>query len=176
MESEKIDNGKNNKINKILIVMISVSLLLIFSCGFYLVNSFRLLNKYNVNSFKLDKFEIPTFNSAIKSKKKLVSAAERSGVITLKYDIKKITLNDVFSYLEVLSKKEYSIVNLEDMYIRVVNVKDNIQLRIKMGSNHLVFEYNIGIDKDEETDNDKKKKETEEKKSKEPLEDKSKME
>jgi len=152
----KNTESKSNK-NKILIAVIIVSSLVILGCAGYLANSFYMLKKYDVNSFKLDKFEIPTFNSALKSKKKLVAAFESKDKITLKYDIKKIKLNDVYAYLEKLSLDGYTIVNLEDLYIRVVKVDDDIQIRIRMGDNHLVFEYNIGIDYDEPDSSEKEK-------------------
>ena len=154
--NENNENVKSKKgKNKIMILIIIISVATILTCGAYLANSFLMLKKYDVNSFKLDKYKIPTFNSAIKSKKKLVYASERKGIITLKYDIKKIVLNDVYAYLEKLSSEGYTIVNLEDLYMRVVKKDDDIQVRITVGSNHLVFEYKIGIDYDEPDDSAK---------------------
>ena len=148
-ENEKIEI-KKSKWDKFFVGIIIFSVILIIGCAGYLINSYRLLKKYDVDSFMLTKFEIPTFNSAVRPMKKLVSASEKNDVITLKYDIKKISLNDVYAYLEKLSLKGYTIINLEDLYMRVVKLDDDIQIRIKVGSNHLVFEYNIGIDYDEE--------------------------
>ena len=149
-ENEKIEK-KGTKTNKVITIIMIVSAIVILGCGGYLLNSYRLLKKYDVNSFKLEKFEIPTFNSAVKSKKKLVAAFERGNTVTLKYDIKKIHLDDVYAYLEKLSSEGYIVVNLEDLYMRVVKLDDNIQIKITIGSNHLVFDYNIGIDYDEES-------------------------
>ncbi len=146
---EEINENKYSKKNRVFIIVIICSTILIIGCLGYLFNSFRLIKKYDVDSFKLGGFEIPTFNSALNSKKKLVAAFEKNGVITLKYDIKKISLNDVYAYLEKLSLKDYVVVNLEDLYMRTVNKEDNIQIKITVGSNHLVFDYNIGIDKEE---------------------------
>ena len=47
--------------------------------------------------------------------------------------------------------------------MRVVHLKNDIQIRIKIGSNHLVFEHNIGIDYDEKTSSEKEEKESEKK-------------
>ena len=149
-ENENIEK-KGTKTNKVITIIMIVSAIVILGCGGYLLNSYRLLKKYDVNSFKLEKFEIPTFNSAVKSKKKLVAAFERGNTVTLKYDIKKIHLDDVYAYLEKLSSEGYIVVNLEDLYMRVVKLDDNIQIKITIGSNHLVFDYNIGIDYDEES-------------------------
>ena len=126
--NENVSNEK--KSTKFLIIVIIISSLTVFGCSVYLINSFRLLKKYDVNSFKLGKFEMPTFNSAVKSKKKLVSASEKNGVTTLKYDIKKIVLNDVFAYLEKLSAEDYTIGVLEDLYMKVVKIDNDIQIKI----------------------------------------------
>ena len=152
---EKIEDKKKKsteKKKKIAIILIAVSALVILGCGYYLFSSYHMLKKYNVNSFKLDGFEIPTFNSALKSKKKLIVAIEEKDKITLKYDISKAKLNDVFAYLEKLSGYGFAVTNLGDTYIRAVNTEKDIQLRIKTSTNHLIFEYNIGIDHDEDED------------------------
>lgn len=160
------ENNKIKRKNKISIVVIIISALLIIGCGGYLGYSQYMIKKYDVKSFKLGKYELPTFNSAIKSKKKLLVAIEKEKQITLKYDITKAKLNDVYAYLEKLSTDEgFIVVNLEDTYIRTVNKEKDIQLRIKTSTNHLIFEYTIGIDYDEPSGTKEEKKEEEKKPS-----------
>ena len=165
---ETNENKKKGKKNIISIIMIVVSLMAITGCSIYLIKSYRMLKKYDVNSFKLGEFEIPTLNSAIKTKRKLVAAYEEDNLITLKYDISKMKLNDVYDYLGKLSADGFIVVNLEELYMRAVNFEKNIQIRIKARSNHLIIEYNIGIDYSEpdsseknEEANEEDKKETE---------------
>lgn len=153
---EKIEKKKNSKK---WIVLIIASALVIIGCGGYLFHSYYMVNKYNVDSFKLGKYTLPTFNSALKSKKKLLVAIEEKDKITLKYDITKAKLNDVYAYLEKLSAEGFVVVNLEDTYIRTIHRENNIQIRIKTSTNHLIFEYNIGIDESEPTTDEKAKQE-----------------
>ena len=134
------------------IIMILVALIIIGVCAFYLINSKRMINKYNGDSFKLINYDIPTFNSALKDKKKLVYAKDTNNIIILRYDIENIKLNDVYAYLEKLSKEGYVVVNLEDLYIRTVNNEKDIQIKINIGSKHLIFEYKLGIDTIEKID------------------------
>lgn len=137
---------KNNNLNKFFIGAIIFFAIVILVCGAYLINSFRLIKKYNVDSFKFHDVEIVTFNNNFKSKFKLVSASEKDDKVTLKYDIKNIKMNDILRYFEKLSARGYTVVRIEDTYMRVVNYNDNVQVKIKVGSNHLVFEYRIGIE------------------------------
>ena len=174
MEQERIKEEKKTKKEKkrsvMAIAMILVSLFCILGCSYYLIHSHRMVKKYDVDSFKLinpktgEEYEIPTLNSALKSKKKLVVAYEEDNLITLKYDISKMKLNDVYEYLSKLSLEGYVIVNLEEFYMRSVNFEKDIQIRIKARSNHLVIEYNVGIDYDEPDSSEKNKEENKEEK------------
>lgn len=155
-EEKKVKKSKIGIFFKIAIV---VWVIVILVCGLYLFNSFRMVKKYDVDKFKLGKFEIVTLNGVLNKDRTLVSASEKNGVITLKYDIKEITLNNVYEYLEELSSEGYTVVNLEELYMRVVDLENDIQIRIKIGSNHLVFEHNIGIDYDEKSDDEKESEE-----------------
>lgn len=144
------------------IILISISVLVILGCSFYLIKSFKLVEKYDTNSFKLDKYEIPTFNSALGNKKRLLVATE-GNVITLKYDVSDIKMDHVFKYLEKLSSEGYVIVNFENeksTYIRIVHRENDIQVRIKSSKKYLIIEYNIGIDYNEKSSNEKEEKES----------------
>ncbi len=159
LKAKEEKKSKPNKSNKAMVVLIVISLLIIAGCSYYLFTSYRMVKKYDVKSFKLQEYTVPTLNSALKSKRELVAASEKDGKITLKYNRKKMTLNDVFAYLGKLSSEGYTVVNLENYYIRSINEEKNIQIRIRVRENHLVIEYNIGIDKNEETKIDKEAKE-----------------
>ena len=149
-EEIKEETGKiKKKKNKFAIIVIIVSFLCISACSYYLISSYLMVKKYDVDSFKFAGSELPTLNSALKSKKKLVVAYEEDNLITLKYDISKMKLNDVWDYLSKLSEFGFAIVNLEDFYMRTVNFEKDLQIRIKARSNHLVIEYNKGIDYNE---------------------------
>ena len=165
IKEETKKSKKDKKMGTIAKVMIVISVFCILGCSYYLIHTQRMLKKYDVDSFKLGKFDIPTLNSALKSKKKLVVAYEEDNLITLKYDISKMSLNDVYEYLGKLSLDGFVIVNLEEYYMRAVHFENNIQVRIKARSNHLIIEYNIGIDYDEPDSSEKnKEKEKQEKK------------
>ncbi len=170
---EKVETTKSNKW---LIVVIVVCLLVILGCGGYLIHSYRMTKKYDVNSFKLGKYELPTFNSAIKSKKKLMAVIEEKDKITLKYDISKAKLNDVYAYLEKLSSDGFVVVNLEDTYIRSIHREKDIQVRVRTSSNHLIFEYTLGIDYSEPDDNKKNENKEKEETKKEDGKESSKIE
>lgn len=161
-EQKEIKTNKS-KLNLFFKVSIFVWIIVILICGTYLFNSFSMVNKYDVDKFKLGKFEITTLNGVLKKNRKLVYASDKNDVVTLKYDINDLTLNNVYEYLQELSSEGYTIVNLEDLYMRVVHLENDIQIRIKIGSNHLVFEHNIGIDYDEKTSSEKEEKESEKK-------------
>ena len=160
-------NKKKSKLNIVFKILIGIWIITIVLCALYLINSFRLLNKYDVDKFKLDKYEIVTLNGVLKKNRELVYASEKKGVITLKYDIEGISLNNVYEYLEELSSEGYTIVDLEDLYMRVVHIKNDIQIKITIGSNHLVFEHKIGIDYDQEKNEDNKNDESEKDEKKE---------
>lgn len=149
-------NKKKSKLNIIFKILIGIWIITIVLCVLYLINSFRLLNKYDVDKFKLDKYEIVTLNGVLKKNRELVYASEKQGIITLKYDIEGISLNNVYEYLEELSSEGYTIVDLEDLYMRVVHMQNDIQIEITIGSNHLVFEHKIGIDYDKEKNDENK--------------------
>lgn len=145
------------------IILISISVLVILGCSFYLIKSFKLVEKYDTNSFKLDKYEIPTFNSALGNKKRLLVATEKKNMITLKYDVSDIKMDHVFKYAEKLSSEGYVIVNYENetrMYMRLVHRENDIQVRIKSSKKYLIIEYNIGIDYNEKSSNEKEEKES----------------
>lgn len=165
MENNKTQE-KKSKTSVFFKSVVVFFIIVILGCSAYLLNSFRLVKKYDVDKFKLGKFEVTTLNGVLKKNRKLVYASEKKGVVTLKYDIKSMSLNNVYEYLEELSSEGYTVVNLEELYMRIVSFKDDIQIRIKIGENHLVFEYNIGIDYDEK-DSEEKEKEDQEKSDKE---------
>ena len=129
MEEVKENNEKINKRNKISIIVIICSLLVMGFCATYLIHSYTMLKKYDVDSFKLGDYVIPTLNSAIRTNRKLVVAEEEENLITLKYDITKMTLNDVYAYLGKLSLEDYIVVDLEDLYMRAVNYEKDIQIK-----------------------------------------------
>ncbi len=137
---------ESKRMKIISIVMIVIAVAIIAVCGIYLYGSQKMISKYDVESFKIGEVEVPSFNSAVKKKKKLLYAGERDGIITLKYDISDIKLNDVLDYLSKLSKDDYVVVNFEDLYMRTINEKKDIQIKVKITSNHLIFEYKSGID------------------------------
>jgi len=156
VEKEETKGKKKSKLRVIIKILIAIWIIIIVLCALYLINSFRLLNKYDVDKFKLDKYEIVTLNGVLKKNRELVYASEKKGVITLKYDIEGISLNNVYEYLEELSSEGYTIVDLEDLYMRVVHMQNDIQIEITIGSNHLVFEHKIGIDYDKEKNDENK--------------------
>lgn len=175
-EKEETKSKKKSKLNIIFKILIAIWIIVIVLCALYLINSFRLLNKYDVDKFKLDKYEIVTLNGVLKKNRELVYASEKKGVITLKYDIEGISLNNVYEYLEELSSEGYTIVDLEDLYMRVVHMQNDIQIEITIGSNHLVFEHKIGIDYDKEKPDENKDNESEKDESKSETKDESKEE
>ena len=116
-EQKEIKTNKS-KLNLFFKVSIFVWIIVILICGTYLFNSFSMVNKYDVDKFKLGKFEITTLNGVLKKNRKLVYASDKNDVVTLKYDINDLTLNNVYEYLQELSSEGYTIVNLEDLYMR----------------------------------------------------------
>lgn len=142
---KKSKKSKGSLATKIIIVL---SLLVVVICSFYLYKSLSLVKKYDVDKIKIGEHEIATLNGVLKKNRKLVYASE-GDIITLKYEIEGMTLNNVYEYLGELSSEGYVVWNLEELYMRIVNVEKDVQVRIRVGSNHLVIEYNIGIDKNE---------------------------
>ena len=124
-------------------------------CSYYIINTKNMIKKYDVDTFKLDKYEITTLNGVLRSNKKLIKASSKNGVITLNYDAAKMSLNNIYEYLQKLSSQGYEIVNLEEKYIRLVKKDNDIQVRIKVLDGYVSFEYKIGIDYEEKSDDEK---------------------
>ena len=66
-----------------------------------------------------------------------------------------MSLNNIYEYLQELSSQGYEIVNLEEKYIRLVKKDNDIQVRIKILDGYVSFEYKIGIDYEEISDDEK---------------------
>ena len=148
---------KGNVLNTILTIIIILSIVLMVGCSYYIISTKNMIKKYDVDTFKLDKYEITTLNGVLRSNKKLIRATSKNGVITLNYDAAKMSLNNIYEYLQELSSQGYEIVNLEEKYIRLVKKDNNIQVRIKILDGYVSFEYKIGIDYEEISDDEKNK-------------------
>ncbi len=146
---------KGNVLNTILTIIIILSIVLMVGCSYYIISTKNMIKKYDVDTFKLDKYEITTLNGVLRSNKKLIRATSKNGVITLNYDAAKMSLNNIYEYLQELSSQGYEIVNLEEKYIRLVKKDNNIQVRIKILDGYVSFEYKIGIDYEEISDDEK---------------------
>ena len=156
LETEKEPIKKNgNVLNTILTIIIILSIALMIGCSYYIINTKNMIKKYDVDTFKLDKYEITTLNGVLRSNKKLIKASSKNGVITLNYDAAKMSLNNIYEYLQKLSSQGYEIVNLEEKYIRLVKKDNDIQIRIKVLDGYVSFEYKIGIDYKEKSDDEK---------------------
>ena len=146
---------KGNVLNTILTIIIILSIVLMVGCSYYIISTKNMIKKYDVDTFKLDKYEITTLNGVLRSNKKLIKASSKNGVITLNYDAAKMSLNNIYEYLQELSSQGYEIVNLEEKYIRLVKKDNDIQVRIKVLDGYVSFEYKIGIDYEEISDDEK---------------------
>lgn len=154
---------KNNVLNTILTIIIILSIVSMIGCSYYIINTKNMIKKYDVDTFKLDKYKITTLNGVLRSNKKLIRATSKNGIITLNYDASKMSLNNIYEYLQELSSQGYEIINLEEKYIRLVKKDDDIQVRIKVLDGYVSFEYKIGINYDEISDDEKNKNSSEEK-------------
>lgn len=146
---------KGNVLNTILTIIIILSIVLMVGCSYYIISTKNMIKKYDVDTFKLDKYEVTTLNGVLRSNKKLIRATSKNGVITLNYDAAKMSLNNIYEYLQELSSQGYEIVNLEEKYIRLVKKDNDIQVRIKILDGYVSFEYKIGIDYKEISDDEK---------------------
>ncbi len=146
---------KGNVLNTILTIIIILSIVLMVGCSYYIISTKNMIKKYDVDTFKLDKYEVTTLNGVLRSNKKLIRATSKNGVITLNYDAAKMSLNNIYEYLQELSSQGYEIVNLEEKYIRLVKKDNDIQVRIKILDGYVSFEYKIGIDYEEKSDDEK---------------------
>lgn len=146
---------KGNVLNTILTIIIILSIVLMVGCSYYIISTKNMIKKYDVDIFKLDKYEVTTLNGVLRSNKKLIRATSKNGVITLNYDAAKMSLNNIYEYLQELSSQGYEIVNLEEKYIRLVKKDNDIQVRIKILDGYVSFEYKIGIDYEEISDDEK---------------------
>ncbi len=146
---------KGNVLNTILTIIIILSIVLMVGCSYYIISTKNMIKKYDVDTFKLDKYEVTTLNGVLRSNKKLIRATSKNGVITLNYDAAKMSLNNIYEYLQELSSQGYEIVNLEEKYIRLVKKDNDIQVRIKILDGYVSFEYKIGIDYEEISDDEK---------------------
>lgn len=146
---------KGNVLNTILTIIIILSIALMVGCSYYIISTKNMIKKYDVDTFKLDKYEVTTLNGVLRSNKKLIRATSKNGVITLNYDAAKMSLNNIYEYLQELSSQGYEIVNLEEKYIRLVKKDNDIQVRIKILDGYVSFEYKIGIDYEEKSDDEK---------------------
>lgn len=146
---------KGNVLNTILTIIIILSIVLMVGCSYYIISTKNMIKKYDVDTFKLDKYEVTTLNGVLRSNKKLIRATSKNGVITLNYDAAKMSLNNIYEYLQELSSQGYEIVNLEEKYIRLVKKDNVIQVRIKILDGYVSFEYKIGIDYEEKSDDEK---------------------
>ena len=156
LETEKETiKKKGNVLNNILTIIIILSIVLMVGCSYYIISTKNMIKKYDVDTFKLDKYEITTLNGVLRSNKKLIRATSKNGVITLNYDAAKMSLNNIYEYLQELSSQGYEIVNLEEKYIRLVKKDNDIQVRIKILDGYVSFEYKIGIDYEEKSDDEK---------------------
>lgn len=156
LETEKEPiKKKGNVLNTILTIIIILSIVLMVGCSYYIISTKNMIKKYDVDTFKLDKYEVTTLNGVLRSNKKLIRATSKNGVITLNYDAAKMSLNNIYEYLQELSSQGYEIVNLEEKYIRLVKKDNNIQVRIKILDGYVSFEYKIGIDYEEKSDDEK---------------------
>lgn len=153
-KKEPIKN-KGNVLNTILTIIIILSIVLMVGCSYYIISTKNMIKKYDVDTFKLDKYEVTTLNGVLRSNKKLIRATSKNGVITLNYDAAKMSLNNIYEYLQELSSQGYEIVNLEEKYIRLVKKDNDIQVRIKILDGYVSFEYKIGIDYEEKSDDEK---------------------
>ena len=124
-------------------------------CSYYIISTKNMIKKYDVDTFKLDKYEVTTLNGVLRSNKKLIKASSKNGIITLNYDAAKMSLNNIYEYLQELSSQGYEIVNLEEKHIRLVKKDNDIQVRIKILDGYVSFEYKIGIDYEEISDDEK---------------------
>ena len=143
---------KGNVLNTILTIIIILSIVLMVGCSYYIISTKNMIKKYDVDTFKLDKYEVTTLNGVLRSNKKLIRATSKNGVITLNYDAAKMSLNNIYEYLQELSSQGYEIVNLEEKYIRLVKKDNDIQVRIKILDGYVSFEYKICIDYEEISD------------------------
>lgn len=156
LETEKETiKKKGNVLNNILTIIIILSIVLMVGCSYYIISTKNMIKKYDVDTFKLDKYEVTTLNGVLRSNKKLIRATSKNGVITLNYDAAKMSLNNIYEYLQELSSQGYEIVNLEEKYIRLVKKDNDIQVRIKILDGYVSFEYKIGIDYEEISDDEK---------------------
>lgn len=156
LETEKETiKKKGNVLNNILTIIIILSIVLMAGCSYYIISTKNMIKKYDVDTFKLDKYEVTTLNGVLRSNKKLIRATSKNGVITLNYDAAKMSLNNIYEYLQELSSQGYEIVNLEEKYIRLVKKDNDIQVRIKILDGYVSFEYKIGIDYEEISDDEK---------------------
>lgn len=156
LETEKENiKKKGNVLNTILTIIIILSIVLMVGCSYYIISTKNMIKKYDVDTFKLDKYEVTTLNGVLRSNKKLIRATSKNGVITLNYDAAKMSLNNIYEYLQELSSQGYEIVNLEEKYIRLVKKDNDIQVRIKILDGYVSFEYKIGIDYEEKSDDEK---------------------
>lgn len=154
---------QNSVLNTILTIIIIFSAVSMIGCSYYIIKTKNMIKKYNVDTFELGKYKITTLNGVLRSNKKLIRATSKDNIVTLNYDASKMSLNNIYEYLQELSSQGYEIINLEEKYIRLVKKDDDIQVRIKVLDSYVSFEYKIGINYDELGDDDKNQNSSEEK-------------
>ena len=61
LETEKETiKKKGNVLNNILTIIIILSIVLMVGCSYYIISTKNMIKKYDVDTFKLDKYEVTT--------------------------------------------------------------------------------------------------------------------